>query len=169
MRIWKRVGVAALALCAALSVTDRTARADQEFGWTHWWFYVFGPEFDDFHATYSGTGGTIDREVLTVDTAGGGVIASNLNMIDIWWPDTWVTPGDKFEYTFNTAFPEVEFVGGSITKGGEIIGLVDTNGIIREPQNQITIGLLEYEFIPAPGAIVMLAAAGVVSRRRRTG
>lgn len=165
---WTRgSGAFALALCVLGVCATRSVIADQPFGWTHTWLYIFGPDFDDFHATYTGTGGTIDREVLVTDTAGGGMISAALNTIDITWPDTWVVPGDSFSYDFNTAFPEIAFAGGSITKGGVVIGIVDVQGVIHEPTGQ-TIGLLEHSFIPGPGSLVVLALAGVVARRRRS-
>ncbi len=163
-----RRGAMLAAACALSLGAANLAAADQAFEWQHTWWYIWGPDFDDFHATYTGTGGSIDREVLTVDTAGGGLIGNSMNTIDIWWPDTWVVPGDVFQYEFNTAFPEVAFNSATITKGGEVIGFVDPQGIIRDaPGNQI--GALEHSFhqVPAPGALVLLGAAGIVARRRR--
>ncbi|MBX3354232.1 MAG: hypothetical protein KF724_00865 [Phycisphaeraceae bacterium] len=153
---------------AAVTVGFATsANADQEFGWSHTWTYIQGPIFDDFHATYSGTGGTIDRVVLTLDTAGGGIISPNFNTIDIEWPDTWVMPGDSFTYTFNTAFSPVQFEGGTITKQGQVIGFVEIDGTVRAATGA-PIGFFEHSFVPAPGAAILLLAAGVTARRRRS-
>jgi len=144
-----------------------TASADQPFGWVHTWTYVMGPDFDDFHATYTGTGGTIDREMMTMDTAGGGMITGDMNMIHIVWPDTWVVAGDMFQYEFNTAFPAVAFNNGSLTKGGIVIGIFGQDGIVRDPETQTTIGVFEHEFVPAPGAIALLVMGGCCAKRRR--
>lgn len=164
-RTLRRTGVGAAICVGALAAS--TASADQEYSWAHTWTYVMGPMFDDFHATYTGTGGTIDREVLTMDTAGGGVITGDMNMIHIVWPDTWVDDGDMFRYTFNTAFPEIAFNSGSITKGGIVIGVFGSDGVVRDPATQQTIGQFQQTFVPAPGAIALLLVGGAVARRRR--
>jgi len=164
---WIRAGLIGLVAFVGLSAVP-SAQADQEFGWTHTWLYISGPKFDDFHATYAGTGGTIDRTVLTIDDAGGGMISANMNMIDISWPPgTWVEAGDSFQYTFNTAFSPIDFVGGTITKSGGVIGIVEASGIVRDPQQGQTIGFFEHSLVPAPGTLALVIVAGVITRRRR--
>ncbi len=77
-----------------------------------------GMVVNDFHSTFTGTGGTIDNEVVTINAAGAGpaTITSMDNMIWIEWGGTGIPNAGTFMFEFTTDFDfPVEFNSGEWT------------------------------------------------------
>ena len=157
-----RTAALALAGVAGLASTANASPFDYSFKVTN----TSGIVFNDFHATFAGTGGTIANTNMVIDTAGTGVATPNLNMIDIVWANP-VNPGDMFQVDFQTDFMPIEFIGATLTWNGAVIATVDELGRVTDPTGQT--GFLEVELrkVPAPASMALLGAAGLVGTRRR--
>lgn len=158
------------ACVASVLIAAPTCLANGPFLWECTVTNVTGPDFDDFHATFTGTGGSIKDAVLTVDPRGTGAAAGAANMVHITWPVTdWITMGDVFKFQFRTDFPEIEFNSADLTKGGDVFAQVNANGDVTYVPaggdgGRVTVDLV---LVPAPGALAALGMAGLVATRRR--
>ena len=102
--------ISALALLgAATIITD--ASANGPFVWKLTVTNLTAPQFDDFHATFAGTGGSIKNDVLKIDPHGTGVLTEMGNMVWVDWPTgDWIAPGMTFQVNFDTDFTLIDLV-----------------------------------------------------------
>ncbi len=169
----KRTAVLTACLATVLAGGAATV-ATSAPSFVHTWNMQSGPAFDDFHANYLYTGGSITSLTLTIDEHGGGMISAqpSSSQIDIIWPSL-VGPSEVFSYEFSTGTGQAEFISATLTKsngsgGSDIVGLVDPSYRIFDPATGNEIGRFTTVWVPAPGAMVLLASLAVTGSRRRS-
>lgn len=132
---------------------------------THPWRHTFTSktdvQFDDFHAVYAGTGGTIKGLTLWEDPIFeaddyGGIATAMENTISIDWSQTphWITQNDSWTYDFMTKFGTIEFVGGTLTKGGQVIAQVQADGTVMV--GDMPRGRINHSLVPEPASLLLL-------------
>ncbi len=130
--LWKRaMPLLALSLAFGVHVAPATATDPANFGWNVTVTVPPGVNPNDFHAIFTGTGGSIKNAVMVVDPLPPAVINGTSNMVNITWTGN-LAPGTVFKFFFTTAFSPVDFGGGNWTKNGNTIGEVNGNSVIIE-------------------------------------
>ena len=150
----------------------------ETFPWRHTFESKTPIDFDDFHATYAGTGGTLDNATLWVDPLfedtdsdgfgdHGGIITTNQNTVSIDWTGTpgWINFGDTFTFDFTSKFGPLDFAGGTLTKGGVPIATVMADGTVIA--DGVVNGRINHTLVPEPATPMLLALATLWALRRR--
>ena len=123
-----------------------------------------GGVVDDFHATFTGTGGSIDNLTIITDPGTGtNATVTGGNDVDITWDAGSVAVGATLVFSFSADFGTIE---GSAqwTVGGEFAGDVDI--LIVESPGPLP-SLTQYGLI-ALAILIALTGLWMYRRRRAT-
>lgn len=122
-----------------------------------------GGAVDDFHATFSGTGGSIANLKVIQDPGTGTVEVGASNQVDITWDAGSVAAGATLVFSFSAEFSGVVSAGAEWTIGGETAGAVEV--VIEELPYSPAPSLTQYGLI---GLAILIAISGVwIYKRRR--
>ncbi len=145
----------------ALTLLLASSAMAQNHTWKHAAVNTTGQAVDDFHAVYTGTGGSITNVVITRDPGANAVVTvTGGNTIDITWDDDSVPAGGILELTFKTTEPSVQVGEAYWTDDGADAGVPDTEFFHEELPSLTTYGLI--------GLALLIVVSGLwIYRRKR--
>ena len=135
-----------------------------------WWLVTVtntsGQNVNDFHAVFSGTGGTIANAEMVENGAGAGpaTIIGSGNTIDITWGSPGLPDGATFKFKFSTEFIAV-YESGYFTVDGSFVA--DAYDVTVEEYEPVVPTLTEWALV-----LLALSVGGFsvwqLIRRRKT-
>lgn len=133
----------------------------QDYGWRYFALNTTGQAVDDFHAVFTGTGGSITDVEITMDPGTNALVTvTGGNTIDIEWDDESVPAGAVLEFTFKTTEPSVQVGEAYWTDNGTNVGAPATGLFVKYLPSMTTYGLI--------GLALLIVVSGLwIYRRKR--